>query len=70
MTDALEVSQRSDFDPLGAGALLATVVVACIGLGAAIGAVAGSVEYGVVAGAMLGVPASIAAIIYRYRDGV
>ena len=69
MTDALEVSQRSEFDPLGAGALLATVVLLCIGLGAAIGAAAGSVAYGVVAGAMIGVPASVAAIIYRYRDG-
>lgn len=70
MIDALNVSKRSEFDPLGAGALLATVVLICIGVGALIGAVAGSVAYGITAGAIAGVPASVAAVIYRYRDGV
>jgi hypothetical protein len=70
MTGAFDVSQRSEFDPLGAGALLATVVLICIGIGALIGAVFGSVGIGIAAGAMAGVPASVAAVIFRYRDGV
>ena len=70
MTGAREVSQRSEFDPLGAGALLASVVGVCIGAGALIGLVAGGTGYGIAGGAVVGVPASIAAVIYRYRDGV
>ena len=69
MTGAREVSQRSEFDPLGAGALLASVVALCIGAGALIGLAAGGIGYGIVGGAMVGIPASVAAVIYRYRDG-
>ena len=70
MTGAPQVSQRSEFDPLGAGALIASVVGACIGVGALIGLGAGDVGLGVAGGAVVGVPASIGAVIYRYRDGV
>ncbi len=70
MTGAIDVSQPSEFHPLGAGALLATVVLICIGIGALIGAAFGSVGIGIAAGAMAGVPASVAAVIFRYRDGV
>lgn len=69
MTGAHEVSQRSDFDPLGAGALLATVVVLCVGAGALIGLAAGSIGLGIAGGAVVGIPASVGAVIYRYRDG-
>jgi hypothetical protein len=69
MTGAHEVSQRSDFDPLGAGALLATVVCLCIGIGALIGLALGGVGYGIAGGAVVGIPASIGAVVYRYRDG-
>ena len=54
MTGAREVSQRSEFDPLGAGALLASVVALCIGAGALIGLAAGGIGYGIVGGAMVG----------------
>jgi hypothetical protein len=37
-------------------------------LGALIGIAAGSVEYGIAAGAFVGVPASIAAVVVRYRN--
>ena len=70
MTGGRDVSQRSEFDPLGAGALLATVVLLCIGAGALIGLAAGGIGYGIAGGAVVGIPASIAAVIYRYRDGV
>lgn len=69
MTGSLQVAQRSEFDPLGAGALLASVVVLCIGVGALIGLALGNVGYGIAGGAVAGVPASVAAVIYRYRDG-
>ena len=69
MTGVNEVSQRSDFDPLGAGALLASVVCLCIGVGALIGLALGGVGYGIAAGAVIGIPASIGAVIYLYRDG-
>ena len=68
MTGARQVAQRSEFDPLGAGALLASVAALCIGLGALIGLAFGEVGYGVAGGALIGVPASVAAVIYRYRD--
>ena len=62
------MSQRTQFDPLGAGALLLTVLVVCVGIGALIGLAAGSFGYGVAAGALIGVPASVAAVVVRYRN--
>ena len=69
MTGTRQVAQRSEFDPLGAGALLASVVGLCIGVGALIGLAFDGIGYGIAAGAVAGVPASVAAVIYRYRDG-
>ena len=54
-------AERRSLDPLGAGALLAGVLFACVGLGALIGLAAGSV------GAVIGIPASIVAVYTRYR---
>ena len=62
------MAKGTQFDPLGAGALLATVLVLCVGVGALIGLAAGSVGYGVAAGALVGVPASVAAVVVRYRN--
>jgi hypothetical protein len=61
------MTQRAELDPLGAGALLATVLALCLGAGALIGFAAGDVGIGVGIGALVGVPASIAAVIARYR---
>ena len=68
MTGVAAMSQRTQFDPLGAGALLLTVLVVCVGVGALIGLAAGSIGYGVAAGALIGVPASVAAVVVRYRN--
>ena len=68
MTAAWTMTQRTSIDPLGAGALLATVLAICVGAGALIGLAAGSVGIGVAVGAVVGVPASIAAVVARYRD--
>jgi hypothetical protein len=68
MTGVAAMAKGTQFDPLGAGALLATVLVLCVGIGALIGLAAGSVGYGVAAGALVGVPASVAAVVVRYRN--
>jgi hypothetical protein len=68
MSLAETMTQRTQFDPLGAGALLASVVASCVGAGALIGLAAGGVEVGVGIGALVGVPASIAAVVARYRN--
>jgi hypothetical protein len=68
MTLVQHMAQRTQFDPLGAGALLVGVLAICLGVGALIGLAAGSVGIGIGVGALLGVPASIAAVIVRYRD--
>jgi hypothetical protein len=61
-------AERTSLDPLGAGALLAGVLFACVGLGAVLGLAAGSVEIGVAIGAVIGIPASILSVYRRYRD--
>ena len=68
MTGVTTLANRTQFDPLGAGALLAGVLAACLGAGALIGLAAGSVGIGVGVGALVGVPASVGAVIARYRD--
>ena len=58
---------RANFEPAGAGVLLASVAVACIGVGALIGWAAGNVGYGVLCGAIAGVPAGVGAVYWHYR---
>lgn len=58
---------RTSLDPLGAGALLAGVLFSCVGIGALIGAAAGSVGIGMAVGAVVGIPAAILSVYRRYR---
>jgi hypothetical protein len=67
MTLVQHMAQPTQLDPLGAGALLLSVLALCLGAGALIGLAAGSVGIGVGIGALVGVPASVAAVIVRYR---
>ena len=60
-------AERSSLDPLGAGALLAGVLFACVGVGALIGSAAGSVGIGVAIGAVIGIPAAIFSVYRRYE---
>jgi hypothetical protein len=60
-------ADRTSLDPLGAGALLAGVLFACVGLGALIGLAAGSVGVGVAVGSVIGIPAAILSVYRRYR---
>lgn len=64
---ALVTGQRTSFDPLGAGALLLGVLVACVGIGALVGWAAGSVGIGIAIGSVIGIPASIFAVYRTYR---
>ena len=69
MLAAMEPS-RPAFHPAGAGTLLAGTTAACIGCGALVGWAAGGVGYGMLAGAMIGVPAGVGAVYVRYKDSV
>jgi hypothetical protein len=61
------VTTQSQFGSLAAGALLLTVLALSIGAGALIGWAAGSAAYGIVGGALVGVPAGVFAVYRRYR---
>ena len=63
-------AERTSLDPMGAGALLAGVLFACVGLGAVGGVAAGSTGIGVAIGAVIGIPAAILAVYVRYRDAI
>ena len=69
MLAAMEPS-RPAFHPAGAGTLLAGTTAACIGAGALVGWAAGEVGYGLLVGAMIGVPAGVGAVYLRYRDSM
>jgi hypothetical protein len=64
----MESSPRPSFQPAGAGALLAGTTAAGLGLGTLLGWAAGSWQLGALGGALVGVPAGVAAVYYRYRD--
>jgi F0F1-type ATP synthase assembly protein I len=70
MLAAMENPARPTFEPAGAGMLLAATTAAAIGLGALIGWLAGNVGYGILGGAVVGVPAGIAAVYFRYREAL
>lgn len=61
------MAARQTFDPAGAGALLITGTAAGIGAGALIGWAAGSLAYGLLAGAFIGIPIGIIVVYRRYR---
>jgi F0F1-type ATP synthase assembly protein I len=70
MLAAMEPTSRPTFQPAGAGMLLAATTAASIGVGALIGWLAGNVGYGVLGGAIVGVPAGVTAVYLRYREAL
>jgi len=48
--------------------LLAATTAASVGTGALVGWAAGSVGFGILGGAVVGVPAGIVAVYFRYRE--
>ena len=67
MTLVLGMARSTDFHPLSAGAFGLSVAGLVIAAGAGIGAAFGSVGIGIAVGSIVGVPASIGAIVLRYR---
>jgi hypothetical protein len=70
MLAAMEPAQRPTFQPAGAGMLLASTTAASVGLGAVVGWAAGNVGYGILGGAVVGIPAGIVAVYIRYKDAL
>jgi hypothetical protein len=66
----MEPPSRSSFQPAGAGAVLAGTTAASVGIGALVGWAAGSWSLGALGGAVVGVPAGVAAVYVRYRDAL
>ncbi len=64
---ALMERGRANFEPAGAGAVLLSGIGVGVGAGALVGWAAGSVPYGVLAGAAAGVPIGVFAVYRRYR---
>ncbi len=63
----MEPIGHQSFPPVEAGAILITLTLVAIALGALVGWAAGSLEIGVLVGAVLGVPAGVFAVYRRYR---
>ena len=63
----MEPGARETFTAAGAGALLATGVVAAAAVGALIGWAAGSWALGLLGGVVAGIPLGIFAVYRRYR---
>jgi hypothetical protein len=63
----MEPPAPRSFPPVEAGALLAAVTLLCLGLGALLGWAAGSVELGLVLGAVVGLPAGVGSVYVRYH---
>ncbi len=59
-------SSPSSFDPAGAGGVLLTALIVCIGLGLLVGWAVGAAGLGALVGAVLGILAGIAAVYKRY----
>jgi F0F1-type ATP synthase assembly protein I len=64
----MDPSSRPLFQPAGAGALLAGTTAAGLGIGALVGWAVGSWPLGALGGAVVGIPAGVAAVYYRYRE--
>ena len=60
--------QRPAFSLAGAGSVLIGFTAACIVAGTLIGWAVGNVGYGLAFGAVVGVPAGVAATVIKYRN--
>jgi F0F1-type ATP synthase assembly protein I len=63
----MEPSSSRQFEPAGAGALLAGTTVAGVGVGALVGWAVGSPALGAIGGAIVGIPAGVLVVYRRYR---
>ena len=68
MLARMEHTSRPTMHPAGAGTLLAAITAGCILVGGLIGWVVGEVGYGLLIGAIVGIPAGVLAVYLRYRE--
>ncbi len=68
MLPPMAPAAREPFPPIEAGALLVSFTLLVIGLGVLVGWIAGSAVAGLVAGAVIGIPAGIFVVYRRYRS--
>jgi F0F1-type ATP synthase assembly protein I len=66
----MEPTTRPTFNPAGAGGLLVGTLAAAMGVGALIGWAAGSTGYGLLGGALVGIPLAIFVVYRRYREAL
>jgi hypothetical protein len=64
----MEPPAPRSFPPIEAGALLAVVTLLAIGAGSLIGWLAGSLKIGLIAGAVVGLPAGVSSVYLRYHE--
>ena len=63
----MEGTPRSSFQPVEAGAVLASTVGVCGGAGALVGWAAGNAGYGALAGVVVGIPGGVFAVYRRFK---
>jgi hypothetical protein len=63
----MQGTTRSSFQPVEAGAVLASTMGACGGVGALVGWAAGNTGYGALAGVVVGLPAGVYAVYRRFK---
>jgi hypothetical protein len=66
----MEPAARPSFQPAAAGGLLLGVLASVIGAGALIGWAAGSLGFGILAGAVVGLPVAVFTVYRRYRGAI
>jgi hypothetical protein len=64
----MEPTSRPNLQLAGAGGVLFGFTAACILIGALLGWAAGSLGYGIVFGAVIGIPVGVGVTIWKYRN--
>jgi len=63
----MQAASRSSFQPVEAGAILASTVCMCAAGGAGVGWAAGSTGLGVLGGVVVGIPAGVFVVYRRFK---
>ena len=66
----MEPATRPSFQPAAAGGVLLGVLLAAIAIGALVGWAVGSIGYGILVGAIAGIPLAVYSVYRRYRGSL